>query len=387
MKLSIVTGFFLPVPAVAGGATEKTWHGLAGRFAAAGHSVTFISRSRPGLPNSGLDAGVRHIRLRGHDHTRVLALNLLFDFFWGLRVARALPEADAVICNTVTLPAWLSRVKPSAGRVAVMIGRIPKGQTRVYGRVARIYVPSSFMADRLGLGRVSGRLRVIGYPIDWPRLAGASAQAGSPVTVGYIGRLHPEKGLALLVGAARRLADRKDLPAWRLRLAGPAGRAEGGGGEAWIRSLRTESEAALGQRVTWLPPEFDPGRLARLYGETDVFCYPSLAARGETFGVAVAEAMAARCAAVVSRLDCFADLVTDGVTGLTFAHAGPDAEARLADSLARLIADAALRARLAEGGQAHVRRFDYAQVSRAVLDDLAVLTGSGAENRLPSVHA
>lgn len=254
MKLTIVTGFFLPVPALAGGATEKTWHGLARRFAEAGHCVTFISRSRPGLPDEGLEVGVRHLRLPGHDHTRFLALNFLHDFRWGIRVARALPASDAVICNTVTLPAWLSRVKPSAGRVAVMIGRIPKGQLRAYGRVSRIYVPSSFMADLPSLDRLCARVRVIGYPIDWPGLAQASAQSGSPVTVGYIGRLHPEKGLALLLGAAGRLAARGDLPAWRLRLAGPAATSEGGGGEAWVRSLRESSEKDLGPRVEWLPP-------------------------------------------------------------------------------------------------------------------------------------
>jgi glycosyltransferase involved in cell wall biosynthesis len=386
MRLSIVTGFFLPVPAVAGGATEKTWHSLAGRFAAAGHAVTFVSRSRSGLPEAAVEAGVRHLRLPGFDHTRSLPLNLALDFLWGVRVARALPPADAVICNTVTLPAWLPRVKPSAGRVAVMIGRVPKGQVRAYGRVARLYVPSTFVADRLGAERASGRLRVIGYPVDWARLAGASAQAGAPIVLSYIGRLHPEKGLALLVDAACLLSERAGLPAWRLRLVGPTATAEGGG-EAWVQSLRERAAHRLGQRIEWLPAEFEADRLARLYGTTDVFCYPSVAVRGETFGVAVAEAMAARCAVVVSALDCFRDLVTDGETGLVVDHAGPGAAARLADTLARLISDPALRTGLAGRGQDHVRRFDTDQVARAVLDDLSVLTGAGRENQLPSARA
>jgi glycosyltransferase involved in cell wall biosynthesis len=387
MKITVVTGFFLPVPAVAGGATEKTWHGLAALFAAAGHTVTFVSRIRAGLPESATEAGVRHLRLAGFDHTRILGLNLLLDGLWGLKVARALPPADAVICNTVTLPAWLPRVKPSAGRVAVMIGRVPKGQVRFYGRVERIYVPSTFVADRIASGPAAARIRVTGYPIEWSRLARAAAQAPPPVIVGYVGRLHPEKGLGLLVRAAGRLARRTDLPDWRLRLIGPAGTAEGGGGEAWIRSLKDEAARELGPRVEWLPAEFDAERLARLYGTIDVFCYPSLAATGETFGVAVAEAMAARCAVVVSRLECFRDLVTDGETGLAFEHTGPDAEARLADRLAGLIGDAPLRARLAERGQAHVRRFDYPQVARALLDDLSVLTGAGPEKPAYSAHA
>ena len=48
MKINIATGFFLPVPPAAGGATEKIWHRLAQVFAAAGHEVTFISRTWPG---------------------------------------------------------------------------------------------------------------------------------------------------------------------------------------------------------------------------------------------------------------------------------------------------------------------------------------------------
>ncbi len=387
MRITIVTGFFLPVPAVAGGATEKTWYGLAGLFAAAGHAVTFVSRRRPGLANDETAMGVRHLRLPGFDHSRYLALNLACDFWWGLRVARALPRADVVICNTVTLPAWLPRVRPGAGRVAVMIGRVPKGQVRLYGRVERIYVPSSFVAGLIPPGRASGRTRVIGYPIDWPLHERSAAQAPPPVTLGYVGRLHPEKGVAILVRAAALLAGRGDLPPWRLRIAGPAGVGEGGGGESWVGSLRREAAESLGSRVEWLPPEFDAERLARLFGAIDIFCYPSLAARGETFGVAVAEAMAARCAVVVSGLACFSDLVSDGETGLVFAHEGPDAHRRLAERLGLLIADAATRDRLAQRGQEHARRFDYPEVAGLVLKDLALLTGAAPQNPPRSGHA
>ena len=50
MKITIVMGFFLPVPALAGGATEKIWLRLAGLMTAAGHEVTVVSRRWPGLP-------------------------------------------------------------------------------------------------------------------------------------------------------------------------------------------------------------------------------------------------------------------------------------------------------------------------------------------------
>ena len=115
MRITIITGFFLPVPAVQGGSTEKIWHRLALEFAATGHEVTFISRTWPGFPREESVAGVRHIRLRGADLSRLLPLNLLHDFAWGIRVARRLLTGDVVICNTITLPVWLRRLKPSAG--------------------------------------------------------------------------------------------------------------------------------------------------------------------------------------------------------------------------------------------------------------------------------
>ena len=380
MKITIVTGFFLPVPPLKGGATERSWYGLARAFVAAGHQVTFVSRRWPTLPVLETAEGIRHVRVAGFDHRRRLALNLLLDFLWGFRVARVLPAADVVVCNTVTLPAWLPFVRAPIGKVAVMVGRTPKGQIALYWKVARIYAPSTFVSAQIKSPRARAVTKVIGYPIEWSAHAQAAAQTGSPVTIGFVGRVHPEKGIELLLRAAGLLAAMGELPAWRLRIVGPVAVEAGGGGEAWAAGLRRAVPESLARRMEWLGPEFDAARLARVYGALDVFCYPSLALRGETFGVAVAEAMAAGCAAVVSDLACFRDLVSDEATGLVFAQAEPDSGARLADALRRLVIDAGLRSRLAKQGQEHVRRFDYSEVSAKILADLAVLTGSKAKS-------
>lgn len=380
MRISIVAGFLLPIPPVQGGAMEKTWHRFAEEFVRAGHTVTFFSRRWPGWANDETIAGVRHVRLPGADHTRYLWLNLLLDFIWGLRVTRALPAADIVITNTVALPVWLRRVKPAAGRVVAAIARMPKGQIRFYGRVDLLLSLSPAVTARIIAEHptMAARIAPFPLPIDWTALAAASRQlqsstASRALTIGYIGRLHPEKGLELLLSAAARLLTRDDLPPWRLRLVGPLAIPSGGGGEPWLDGVRSRLSPALVQRLEILPPEFDRAKLALHYGALDIFCYPSLAEQGETFGVAVAEAMAAGAAPVVSGLACFHDLVRDRDTGLVFDHAAPDAASRLADTLTRLLLDPTLRHALAARAQAHVRRFDFPAGARAVLALLAPL--------------
>jgi glycosyltransferase involved in cell wall biosynthesis len=377
MRITIVTGFFLPVPAVQGGSTEKIWHRLAQEFAAAGHTVTFLSRAWPGFATRETSGGLTHVRLRGANHTRFLTLNLLLDFWWGLKVAWHLPAAEVVICNTVTLPVWLRRVKPSAGRVVAVLARMPKGHGRAYGGVDLLFSLSDAVTAKLRAEnpRLAARIAPFPYPIDWALQAGAAHQSASaaPLLIGYVGRIHPEKGLQLLLAAAAQLAERADLPAWRLSLVGPVSVAQGGGGEVFRDALVREFAPALRDRLAFSPPEFDAAKLAAQYGGMDVFCYPSLAEQGETFGVAVAEAMAAGCAVVVSDLACFQQLVRDGDTGLVFDHRGPDAAGRLAAALAKLLADAGLRRALAARGQAHARDYDYRESAQTVLAVLAAL--------------
>ncbi len=373
MRITIVTGFFLPVPPVMGGSTEKIWHRLSLEFAARGHSVTFVSRAWPGFPAQETVDGVAHRRVAGADHSRSLLANLWRDLLWGCKVARVLPAGDAVICNTVTLPVWLRYFRPNAGKVVAVVARMPKGQGRVYGGVDRLWALSPAVEDRLRAEnrRLAARIAPFPYPIDWRLHAHAGGRGPrSPLTIGFVGRIHPEKGVELLLAAAARLAARKDMPPWRLRIVGPVDVRAGGGGEKWMNAILAKFAAVLGPRLDWLGPEYDPEKLARQYGELDIFCYPSLAAKGETFGLAVAEAMAAHCAPVVSDLACFSELVRDGDTGLVFEHSAPGADMRLADALARLLADGDLRQALAVRAQAHVRRFDFANVADYALADL-----------------
>lgn len=379
MKIAITFGFFLPVPPARGGATEKIWHALAARLAAHGHEVHAYSRDWPGWPAHETIDGVRHHRLPGRDHTSRLWLNLLHDLRWSLRLRRALPADALVISHNISLP-WLLTLAPPRHRapVAVALGRMPKGQVKLYRRVDRVYafseaVRSAALAQCPALSR---SLRVVPNAIDLTAFsAPASPRPDSTrLRIGYVGRIHPEKGLDLLAAAARILAGDATLPPWSLSLVGPSAVAEGGVGPAWLEQLRATlpRETARAQ-VTILPPVWDAAALAAHYRSLDVFCYPSLADKGETFGVSVVEAMAAGAVPVVSDLDCFRDFATDGVNALVFPRRASDAAARLANQIATLLRDSALRARLSASARDSARRFDYDAVATTLEADLATL--------------
>ena len=387
MKITIVMGFFLPMPPDAGGATEKSWNQLAIEFARLGHEVTIISRRWSGWPDAEMRDGVRHLRLEGYNHTSRLWRNLLRDLRWSLRVFRHLPPADVTVVNCVALPLWLGAFRRHAGRLVVMPGRMPKGQFRRYGKLDSILAVSNTV--RQAILRENPRLdpiiHLVGYPIDWQGLAqeprpSRANDPSTPLTIGFVGRLHREKGVDLLVEACELLAKRDDLPPWRVILCGPRDVAQGGSGETFAVSLeRRLQRIRPGALSQVLPPIFQAPRLYSLYREIDVFCYPSIAARGETFGVAVAEAMATGAIPVVSDLPCFRDFVHDGKNGLAFQYATTEAAQNLADCLTRLLLDADLRQRMAAEARDTVYRYDFPLYASRLLADFATLVVAGGK--------
>lgn len=377
MRISIVSGFFLPIPPVSGGATEKSWYNLARQFAARGHRVTFFSRRWPGFPNEETIDGIHHVRLHGFDHQGKLWRNLFLDFIWSWQVFLALPTADIVVVNAIALPAWLGWLKPRAGRVVVMTGRMPKGQYRHYRHIARVLAPSSFVRNQVLVENPSLApvIRVTGYPIDWQLMnRRRSSEKSGAVVVGFIGRLHEEKGLRLFAEAVKIVGETPGLPTWRVLLCGPADVARGGSGPGFREEIVQKiSSAITASRLTVLEPQFNEKALAEIYQSIGVFCYPSLAGQGETFGVAVAEAMAAGAVPVVSRLACFTDFVQHEKNGVVFDHTAADAAIQLAMAIMRLLRDDVLRNALAEAAGRDVQSYDYQRYADALLADFITL--------------
>jgi phosphatidylinositol alpha-mannosyltransferase len=187
------------------------------------------------------------------------------------------------------------------------------------GRLAaRCAVSSEALAtarDALG-----GTYEVIGNGIDLGRFSTANPSPTAGPTVLFVGRHEERKGLSVLLEAAARLDPAVALTVWVV--------GEGPDTE----KLRRRHPG--GDRLVWLGPVDDVELASRLAG-AHALCAPAL--RGESFGVVLLEAMAARAAVVASDLAGYEAVVAGH--GLLVAPGDVAALARALETVAR---DAAL---------------------------------------------
>lgn len=341
LKITIVQGAFLPVPPRMGGAVEKIWYGLGAEFACRGHRVTHFSRLWDDLPSAEMLAGVYHLRVPGFDTPPSLAKLKLLDLRYSLRVRRELPPADILVTHCFWLPMLVRSRRP--GRLYVHVARYPKGQMRLYGHAARLQAVSGSVADaiRAQVPHLANKVTMVPNPLPDAAYVpeadfevsslspGTNLQSGH--TVLYVGRVHPEKGIGLLLDAFTRFRE-CDGRGWRLAIVGPWETKLGGGGEEYYRELRERSRPSEAH-IDWVGPVFDPDALREHYRLADLFVYPSLAEKGESFGLAPLEAMAAGCTVIVSDLACFRDFLQVGRNGFVFNHRSPNPEEELATRL------------------------------------------------------
>ena len=142
----------------------------------------------------------------------------------------------------------------------------------------------------------------------------------------------------------------------------------GGGGEAYLASLRRSADKAEG-KITFAGPIFDSAKLADAYRNARLFVYPSLSERGESFGLAPLEAMAHGCAVLVSNLDCFRDFIRDNVTGFVFDHRNQSGAETLCDKIDSVIGNETLLARVAAAGYEKSTEYSPERVADQFLKD------------------
>lgn len=376
MKISIVTGPWFPVPTLQGGAVPRLWQGLAEQFVAMGHQVTIVCRSYPSQPQQEIINGVKYFRYSGFPQSRSIAWDLLKDLAYALLVLPVLPRADILVINDFWLPVFASTLRSDAGQIVINANRFPKGQYFLYAGVTRIAAASRAIKEAIAkqCPPANSRLRVIPNPIDtnvfYPPVSSRSTRKDK--TILYAGRVHPEKGIHLLIDAFAILC--QDLSDVKLRIIGPFRQNQGGGGEDYLHSLKIKAQELL---VEFSEPIFDGNKLAEAYRNADLFCYPSLADKGESFGVAPLEAMATGLVPIVSNLDCFRDFIEEGKTGYFFNHRSPNAAKNLSSTLASALLNHKATGEMAINASRNAICFSYEKIAKLYLTEFEKLIKQG----------
>ncbi|MBO0714871.1 MAG: glycosyltransferase family 4 protein, partial [Acidimicrobiales bacterium] len=182
--------------------------------------------------------------------------------------------------------------------------------------------------------------------IEIDRFAEAPPWPTEGPTIFFVGRHEPRKGLSVLLEAVRQLP-----PETRLWVAGT------GPETAMLRQ-----RAAHLAGVEWLGPIDEAEKASRLRG-ADVLCAPSVG--GESFGVVLLEAMAARTAIVATELPAYRAVARSEVDAVLVPGDNPCA---LADALRRVLYQDNLSGRLTGAAIARAEEFSMDRMAERYLE-------------------
>jgi glycosyltransferase involved in cell wall biosynthesis len=169
-------------------------------------------------------------------------------------------------------------------------------------------------------------------------LAPLPPDSADRLVITFLGRLTEKKGLDVLCDAFARISEAE--PRAHLVIAGPDDEGLGLEISRWIH------DRGLTRRVS-LPGLVTDSAKAELLRRSTVFVLPS---RDESFGVTVAEALAARTPVIVTKGVAIHGEIEDARAGFVVDRT-PEA---IGDALLRLLDDEQLRMRLGENGRALV---------------------------------
>ena len=237
--------------------------------------------------------------------------------------------------------AFLQAAWPVAALVVATEALIPW----IYRRTPFLAVSQSSKDDLVARGISADRIGLIHNGIQLPETPPPRI-AVRPCRVAYFGRLERYKRVDLLLRALASLAPR--FPALEIVIIGRGSRR--------AELERLAGELGLAERTRFTGFASDDLRDALLAGSRVCVC-PSVK---EGWGITVVEANAFGVPVVATDVPGLRDAVRHDETGLLVADGAPGALVpRLAEAIARLLADEALATRLSAGGLAWARRFDW----------------------------
>lgn len=345
----------LVLPGLSAGGTERVVSLLANHWAARGWLVSIVTMEEPGTaPYYPLDPRITIVQLALPAIRRPLSAETQTVVRRILALRRALRALapDVVIAfltraNIVTLlatrgsglPVIVSERNNAALQSASRVWRWLRAH--LYRRAHGVVTMTPGAHDHLA--RTTGaRGRVIPNFVD-PGVVDLPQTPGTVLTAA--GRLVPQKGFDLLLEAFARIA--AAFPEWRLVIWGE------GSERAALEAQR--DRLGLGERVQLPGISSTPGAWLATAG---VFV---LSSRFEGWGNVLLEAMAAGRPVVA--FDCPwgpREMITDGRDGLLVPCGDV---AALAEALARLLGDPALRLRLAAAARVSTRRFSIDRIA------------------------
>ena len=214
--------------------------------------------------------------------------------------------------------------------------------------VDRFVAVSDYYAGHMSqyLGIPGALVDVVPLGIDVDSFFPATVETDGPFTIGYLGRIAPEKGVHLLCEAYRRLRRRGELEGCRIELAGYLGREH----RPYLDGImRQVSEWGLEAEINYRGTLELEEKLAFLQA-LDIFAVP--ATYDDPKGLSLVEAMACGVPVVSTKRGTYVELIERTGGGVVTA---PDDLDAFASELLRLRMDDTRRLEMGERGVAAVR--------------------------------
>ena len=186
-------------------------------------------------------------------------------------------------------------------------------------------------------------------------------------SIGFVGRFdEPRKGLNILINAIPEIV--KANPNLRIIVAGP------GESEDVLKGV----EQSIRNRFVFLGRVSDDDK-ARLLKSVDWYVAPNTG--GESFGIILAEAMAAGTAVAASDLPAFRAVLNDGKAGAMFINEDSQDLARVVNNL---LLNRELNVVLGNSGQEWSKRYDWESVAHQIENVYGMVTSTGEKVSLGS---